>query len=345
MKRCAYLCLLLGSALSLMMAARGIVLAQAQPQLTSAYRADVLPADDPLSAAWAEAPTLNVPLIPQAGVAPALLQATIPSVNVQSLNDGRTIAFRVTWDDATPNWHATHTDEFRDALAIQFPTAPDAATICMGAAGQLVNLWHWKADWQYDIDNGFHDLPDAYPNFYLDHYPFVSGEPPYRVPGDFDEEAKAYMAGWAAGNRFSNPSRPSPVEDLNAMGFGSTHSQERQDVAGKGIWRDGRWSVVFARPLATEDANDVQFAAGQTTSVAFAVWDGAERQVGAIKQLSSWVPLRIQAAAAQAQPTAVVAQPSPAPADNTTLFIILALVALALVIAAFAWIYFRLPES
>lgn len=344
MKRCAYLGLWSGLALALMMAARGIVLAQPQPQLTSVYRAEGVPMDDPLSAAWAEAPALNVPLIPQAGVAPALLQATIPSVNVQSLNDGQTIAFRVTWDDAVPNVHATHTDEFRDALAIQFPTTPDAATICMGAAGQQVNLWHWKADWQYDIDNGFYDLPDAYPNFYLDRYPFASGEPPYRVPDDFGDDAKAYMVGWAAGNRFSNPLRPSPVEDLNAVGFGSTHSQEEQDVAGKGIWRDGRWAVVFARPFVTGDANDVQFAAGQVASVAFAVWDGAERQVGAIKQLSSWVPLRIQAAPAPTPPTAVVTQPSLAPSDATG-WIILAVVALALVVAVFAWIYFRLPEA
>jgi len=167
----------------------------------------------------------------------------------------------------------------------------------MGATGQIVNLWHWKADWQYDIDHGFRDVVDAYPNFWLDYYPQVAGKPPYRLPADFSTaQAKAYLAGWSAGNPLSNPMRATPIEDLNAVGFGTLTSQasQQQNVLGRGVWKDGRWYVVFARTLASAESNDAQLVPGQTTSVAFAVWDGAERQVGARKQLSTWTPLLIE---------------------------------------------------
>jgi hypothetical protein len=292
-----FLPLVITVAAAIVLAANGMVLAQAQPQLVSAWRAGPLPLTDPLSPEWDTAPALVVPLIPQMGIAPSLPAVTVPSLNVQSLNDGQNIVFRLTWNDATPNRHATLTNEFRDAAALQFSASKDLPAVCMGAAGQPVNLWHWKADWQSDIDEGFRDVVDAYPNFWLDHYPFVVGEPPYRLPTDFNSpEAQAYLIGWTAGNLFSDPARVTPVEDLSALGFGAAESQARQDVLGRGVWEDGQWRVVFSRPLASADANDAQFAPGQTASAAFAVWDGADWQVGARKQLSTWTTLLVESA-------------------------------------------------
>lgn len=322
----SYLPVVAALLLALGLAAKGLVLAQAQPQLMSAYRAGPLPLTDPLSPEWDTAPVLTVPLIPQAGIVPALPAVTVPSVNVQSLNDGQSIVFRLTWDDATPDRHATLTNTFRDAAALQFAVSPTLPVICMGAAGQPVNLWHWKADWQSDIDEGFHDVVDAYPNFWLDHYPFVVGEPPYRLPSDFNSpEARAYLVGWTAGNRFSEPARVTPVEDLSALGFGTVESQANQDVLGRGVWENGRWHAVFSRPLRSADPNDVQFAPGQTIPVAFAVWDGADQQVGGRKQLSTWTTMLIEAAQPETPaPATLFGLPYPAA--------IAVLVALALVI-------------
>jgi hypothetical protein len=288
------------------LAVNGKALAVTQPQLVSTYRTDPLPVADPMAAAWDNAPVLIVPLIPQAGIKPALQGATIPSLTAQSLNDGKNIAFRLTWNDDTPDWHATITNEFRDAAAIQLPGSDTLPAACMGAAGQMVNLWHWKADWQWDINQGFRDVVDAYPNFWLDYYRFVAGEPPYSHPESFNSaEAKTYLVGWAAGNPLSNPMRVTPVEDLNALGYGTTYSQANQGVLGRGEWKDGKWYVVFSRALSSSDNNDAQFMTGQTTSVAFAVWDGADRQVGGRKQLSSWTTLLVESdqPAAVAGPT------------------------------------------
>jgi hypothetical protein len=277
------------------LAVNGKALAVTQPQLVSVYRAEGLPLTDPMAAEWDRAPVLIVPLIPQAGIKPALLGVTIPSLTAQSLNDGENIVFRLTWNDDTPDWYATVTNEFRDAAAIQLPGSDATPAVCMGAAGQMVNLWHWKADWQWDIDQGFREVVDAYPNFWLDYYRFVAGNPPYTYPANFESpEAKTYMVGWGAGNSLSNPMRVTPVEDLNAMGYGTTYSQANQGVLGRGEWKDGKWFVVFSRSLKSNDANDAQLTAGQTTSVAFAVWDGADRQVGGRKQLSSWTTLLVE---------------------------------------------------
>jgi hypothetical protein len=277
------------------LAANGKALAVAQPQMVSAYRVGGVPLTDPLASEWDSAPVLIVPLMAQAAIAPSLPGAAIPSLTVQSLNDGRNIAFRLTWNDPTPDWHATLTNEFRDAAAIQLPAGEALPAACMGAAGQMVNLWHWKADWQSDIDHGFRDVVDAYPNFWLDYYRFVVGEPPYTMPADFSsEEAKTYLVGWAAGNPLSQPERLTPVENLSALGYGTTYTQPTQGVMGRGQWQDGKWYVVFSRPLDSGNAGEAQFTAGETTTVAFAVWDGADRQVGGRKQLSSWTTVLIE---------------------------------------------------
>jgi hypothetical protein len=277
------------------LAANGKALAVAQPQMVSAYREGPLPLADPLAPEWDTAPVLIVPLIPQAAIAPSLAGATIPSLTAQSLNDGHNILFRLTWNDDTPDWHATLTNEFRDAVAIQLPVGDALPAACMGAAGQMVNLWHWKADWQSDIDNGFRDVVDAYPNFWLDYYPFVVGEPPYTLPTSFSSaEAQKHLVGWTAGNPLSQPVRMTPVENLNAMGYGTTYSKAGQGVLGRGEWKEGKWYVVFSRPLQNDDVYDAQFTPGQTATVAFAVWDGADRQVGGRKQLSSWTTMLVE---------------------------------------------------
>jgi hypothetical protein len=315
------------------LAARGTILAQAQPTLTSTYSTQPAPLE-PLAAAWNSAPELRVPLTAQSGVVPALAQPTVNEVSVKSLHDGQRIAFLLTWADTTRDDHATRPDQFRDAAAVQLPVSEAVPVICMGAAGQLSNLWHWKADWQTDIDQGFQDVVEAYPNFWNDYYPFVVGQPPYHVPTDFSSaDARAYFIGWAAGNPLSDPNRVTPVEDLSALGFGTVTHQKSQDVLGRGVWQNGKWQVVFSRPLASADSNDVQLAAGKASSVAFAVWNGSNQEVGARKQLSSWVTLQIQGGGApaaipvsQSQAGAAATTSSPAAAGAAVFTVLIALI-------------------
>ncbi|MBM3123498.1 MAG: hypothetical protein FJZ87_00325 [Chloroflexi bacterium] len=295
-----YLPLMFVLALAIALSSNGLALAQAQPQFISAYQDGDLPVADPLSAAWDSVPVYTASVTPQSAIKPTLFQATISSIDVQSLNNGKDIVFRLVWTDETQDLHATKPDEFRDAAALQFSVQDlDAEQtqkiLCMGAAGQLTNLWHWKADWQYDVDEGFFDVVDAYPNFWLDHYPFVVGEPPFRLPTDFNSDsAKRYLIGWSAGNPLSDPARVTPVEDLNAYGFGTVTSQANQDLLGRGVWQDGKWYVVFSRSLTDNDAADIQFTTDRSFSIAFAAWDGSDQQVGARKQLSTWTTMLLE---------------------------------------------------
>jgi hypothetical protein len=296
------------------LALHGLALAQAQPQLLAAYRPAPLPLTDPTAPLWAELTGQTVPLTAQAGVAPALSQASIASVDVKAVHDGQWIVFLLSWPDATQDMGASRLDDFPDAAAVEVAPATGVPNICMGLVGQQINLWHWKASWQKDLDDGFQEVVQAYPNFWGDFYPYVVGKPPFRFPQDWQSaEARALVPAWEAGNPLANPKRVTAVEDLNAEGFGTLTTQTTQDVLGRGVWKDGRWYVTFARTLATGDANDSQLAPGDSRSVAFAIWNGSNREAGARKQLSAWVTLAVDKVQVAAPPPAPVQAAAPAP--------------------------------
>jgi cytochrome b558/566 subunit A len=100
-----------------------------------------------------------------------------------------------------------------------------------------------------------------------------------------------------------------PVEDLNAGGFGSLTAQTAagQNVQGSGGWVDGRWRVIFMRDLTSAEAEDVSFAADKVYSIAFAAWDGANGERNGEKSTSQWLSLQLgKAATASASQIAVV---------------------------------------
>lgn len=84
--------------------------------------------------------------------------------------------------------------------------------------------------------------------------------------------------------------RRSAVENLLAAGVGTITSDpaEAQLVRGEGRWADGKWRVVMVRSLRTPDGRDAQFQPGESTAVAFAVWDGAQRARDSQKAVSVW---------------------------------------------------------
>lgn len=283
--------------------ASGLVLAQAPSQLTSSYVTQVPPLADPYAPLWDAVPYVELPLIAQAGVPPTLPETSISAVRLRSVNNGQWVSFLVEWDDATSDSAASRPDEFRDAVALQFPYDTSAPGVCMGMRSKPVALWHWKADWQSDIDRGFRDVVDAYPNFWKDYYPFAVGLPPYRAPSGFaSSDAKTYLAGWSAGNPLSDPARVSPVEELAALGFGTASHADQQEVLGRGVWKDGKWRVVVSRQLVSGSPDALQFQPGKQGFVSVAVWNGSNKEVGGRKQISGDLPFVIESAAAVAQP-------------------------------------------
>lgn len=86
------------------------------------------------------------------------------------------------------------------------------------------------------------------------------------------------------------------MEDAVARGFGTLQSQpmKSQNVQGRGVWRDGHWNVVFIRELKSRDDVDVQFATRKSVPVAFAIWDGENRDRNGRKVISNWYQLTLE---------------------------------------------------
>jgi hypothetical protein len=266
----------------------------AQPRpLSVPFVKGAIPAD-PAWGGWKTAPALAVPLGPQAIAQPWALTPSVTRLVVKAAHNGTWIAFRLSWKDATKN-AVMHTDTFRDAVALMLPLGKPAA-ITMGAPGQRVLILHWKADWQEDIDTTFQDVAQLYPNAWTDWYPFAPGEPPHDVTAWTNPEARRYLTGWVLGNPRSQPAKRTAVEEQIAEGPGTLTTGERQSAVGKGVYADGEWRVVIARPFVTGDPNDPAWAPGTPVPVSFAIWDGARGEIGSRKGISNWVPVRIRRA-------------------------------------------------
>jgi complex iron-sulfur molybdoenzyme family reductase subunit gamma len=235
---------------------------------------------DPQKAAavFAQATPLTIPLIPQIIVVPNG-GGTVPHLSVQAVHNGKALFLQFTWADAKANRELFKYEEFSDAVAIQFPVAPDVVpTPFMGDAQHPVNIWQWKAAWEAD-QFGLRGVEQVYPNVHFDFY--------FEEAYVWDQDLKAaFTPGRAAGNLLSQPVRHSAVEDLVAFGFGTIQSQVQQDVHGAGHWQEGRWSVIMARALTTSDPTDVQFRVGETVLFNVAVWEGSNGDRGGQKSVS-----------------------------------------------------------
>lgn len=227
----------------------------------------------PAAAQWAEVQATEVALLPQNITTPSLTSATVGLVKVKAVHNGDWMAIRLEWPDATKE-HQLTTDQTCDAAAIQFPLKEaDKTSPFMGAKDTPVGIMQWKAVWQHDLEKGYQKVTDVYPNTYYQTHDF------------------GIKAAQLAGNSVSQQDRQTPVEEYVAAGFGSLTAQKHQDGRAGGSWQDGKWVVVFSRPLKNSDRNDPQFKAGDKSLVAFAVWEGAGKNVGARKNYAMWTPI------------------------------------------------------
>jgi hypothetical protein len=269
-----------------------------------------LPVADPESKLWGKASAIFVPLSAQNVTRPMLLETRVKTVVVRALHNRSQIALLVEWADDTQDDSMVRVQDFRDAVAVQFPLMEGQPFFCMGQQGGDVNIWHWKADWQADIA-ARQDIETLYPNLHVDQYPFADPNAGLAAGPATYLDAN-YLPALAAGNLFAAARHLSPVEDVIAGGFGSLTAQpaEAQNVQGYGVWVDSRWRVIFSRDLTSREAEDVQFATDKVYSVAFAAWDGANGERNGQKSASQWVSLQFGGPAPESP-----AQPSLAARD------------------------------
>ncbi len=264
-KRSRYLLFLFLVTIAIIQFKLPIVSSQA-PILKSSFVNGDLPLD-PGSKIWNDTPVLIMPLSGQVVAFPKWPDPGVKAIEVRSMNNGKEVAFMLTWMDSTKNDKVTM-EKFRDGVAIQFPVKSETPFFCMGQADNYSNIWHWKADWQTDIDK-------------------IKAE---REGADKEGPKSGDV------RRFELiPNRITPVEDLIGGGFSTLTTKKIQaEISGNGLWEDGVWRVVFKRSMFTTGTYDVQLNPGRVETTAFAVWDGERKERDGMKAVSSWVQMLIE---------------------------------------------------
>ncbi len=258
--------------------------------LVAHYSADV--PESPAAAVWN-------------GVSPVRLRMTPlwwrndfePYLDVQAVHDGKSIAFRLSWNDDGANTNDTQTEAFGDAVAVELYRGNEEPFLGMGAANAAIDVWFWDADRQA----GFATVEDVYPRTTVDVYPLteaVAESAEYsRSTAKPAAQAPVTLPAQSVGNQIS-PSANAPIAtSLEAAGPGSVTFRPRvnQTVRAHGEWKEGRWAVVMSRELGPQDAAaGVALTPGQPASVAFAVWEGSHRDRNGQKLITIWQGLELE---------------------------------------------------
>ncbi|HEY6085559.1 MAG TPA: ethylbenzene dehydrogenase-related protein [Nitrospira sp.] len=216
----------------------------------------------PEDPAWAKVPPMTIPLSGQVITRPAWPEPTARALTVRALHNGIELAFLLEWQDNTKNDRLTP-GTFRDGVAIGLPLGDAPAFFCMGQLDHYINIWHWKADWQSDIDR--------------------------RATRNTDKQREGVRTFEVI------PRRVSSVEDLIGGGFSTLTTKEKQGrVQGKATWKDGVWHVVMRRPLVSEEQeNEAKLIPGRVQTVSFAVWNGENKERNGQKAVAPWFQLSI----------------------------------------------------
>ena len=217
---------------------------------------------------WNSRTPLQVDLLFQVMVLP-WPRKNVPSVTVKAFHNKKDIYFYMQWEDDTEDT-LMDINRFSDAGAVMFPLKEDTppSTLMMGFMGSA-NIWQWKATQDKEFWTGEREERKAYVDFY---YPFEKEE----LFGVSKDEVI------------------SAVNDLLAVRVATVTLKPIQNLAGRGAYENGIWTIVFRRALQTEDPEaDAQFD-NQLSLCAFAVWNGSKGDRGGRKSISDWVELSIQ---------------------------------------------------
>lgn len=254
----------------------------------------VLPADSDASA-WRSAPIAQVRLTPL-----WWRDDAVPAVQVQALHDGKSIAFRLEWEDPIANTHVGRVEAFKDSAAIELVRGPAEPFFGMGSTATPIDLWMWDSD----RGQAGGDLEDVNPRVVVDVYPFSEKTvetAEFARPGTkSSQQPDVSLPAQAAGNPIVRAApHPTGGSSLTAAGPGSTtfRFSKSQLVAASGRWNQGRWTVLLRRSLSVPTPDDgISLVPGQTASAAFAVWEGAHRDRNGQKQVSIWQEVILEAA-------------------------------------------------
>jgi len=247
---------------------------------------------DPFGDEWSKIEPISI------GLAPLWWRnERVEKVNVKVFYNQEKIAIYLSWNDLTKNDDVVAMHAFSDGVALQFSTQEDPPFFGMGNPQDPVHIWHWKSGWQNTTD-GRKDVETRYPNIGTDWY---SSDKHYQHGEKFDPKDSTaqyhdpqFLTAWGAGNPVADVEKTKNAEQASAEGLGTykAYHSAATDVEANGVWKDGRWHVVFVRSLNVTDKKDLQLN-GTKVSIAFAVWDGFHNDRNGQKAVSIWNELEL----------------------------------------------------
>lgn len=207
-----------------------------------------------------------------------------PHLNVQAVHDGKSLAVRMTWKDASENRLAYDAAQFEDMAALQLFQGKVEPFLGMGSKDGQVEMWLWRGSWGQRPDPS---------NHLLDDYPFDM--PLYKeVVKNGKAPPPNFLTAAAAGNQHAGFNNGLTASQLEARGFGSTtfRPQMSQQVKATAEWKQGQWTVVLVRPLQVDGG--LPLASGERRSIAFAIWDGKAQDRNGQKLITIWQDLVLE---------------------------------------------------
>jgi len=220
---------------------------------------DAVPAE-PDADAWADADAETLSLDPQEMTTPHG-GGSVDEVDVRAVTNDTHVAFRLEWEDPTNDTEINEPNAYSDAAAVMLRSGSEPP-IAMGASGDPVNIWYWRASWQFSESDPGGDMY-TYPH------------PENRT-----------KPGQAAGNPLSQSSYTRYGQNYYATGYGSLTNAETQPVAANGERTDDGWAVVFQREHDADGEYDAEFTDSEQMYLTYAVWNGSADEANGQKSLS-----------------------------------------------------------
>ncbi|MFV2092408.1 MAG: ethylbenzene dehydrogenase-related protein [Hyphomicrobiales bacterium] len=223
--------------------------------------------EDPADSAWENAEPMDVRLAGQVIAPPRWQNPSIDMVTVRAIANKTDIAFRMVWDDP-----------FKDVVHKSDKEFDVAELRKVGVYSSYVKAFG-------ELARGLETFRDSVAL----QFPVKSVEGTLK-PHFFRGNSSNQVNLWIWKSDLNEAGKPAAIE-ANARGWRQppkVQGDEKQQLASKAVWDQGRWSLVIKRSLATEDKNDVQFEAGKFIPLALNAWDGSNGEHGLIMSLSSW---------------------------------------------------------
>jgi len=214
---------------------------------------------------WKSVPSLDVELTGQVHVAPRNENPDVDLIRVKAAYNDKELALWLQWDDRTEN--------------SDFESEPQKTAMLKAKFGQTYPVLYPAVD-------RMENLPDGV----MVQWPVKIPEGPilpHMVQGDGDHPVNLWH--WRADWQEDDDAHA--VHEENVAGYKAppkTQAATGQQSVGKGVFEDGRWTVVIKRPLRTKDAGDVQMEMGRLIPLAVNVWNGANEEFGLRRTVSSW---------------------------------------------------------